>query len=58
MEVIKTSKEKRFIYLYKSGTEDNACKMNGWALLVVCYDERKFHHSVRISIITALNNAK
>ena len=59
MEVIKNIKKENLVYLDESGIEDNACGLNGWSTIGYrCYDERRFRHSIRVSMITALNNGK
>ena len=59
MEVIKNIKKENLVYLEERGIEDNACRLNGWSTIGHrCYDERRFRHSIRVSIIAALNNGK
>ena len=59
MEVIKNIKKEDLVYLDESGIEDNDCRPNGWSAIADrCYDERKFCHSLRISMIAALNNGR
>ena len=59
MEAIKNIKKEDLVYLDESGIEDNACRLNGWSAIGYrCYDAKKFHHSIRVSIIAALNNGK
>jgi len=59
MEVIKNIKKEDIVYLDESGIEDNACRLNGWSAIGCrCYDERRFRHSYRISMIAALNNGR
>ena len=59
MEEIKSIKKEDLVYLDESGIEDNACRLKGWSNIGLrCYDERKYRHSLRVSMIAALNDGQ
>ena len=59
MEEIKSIKKEDLVYLDESGIEDNTCRLKGWSNIGLrCYDERKYRHSLRVSMIAALNDGQ